>query len=315
MLINMKVNLNSGAYIEIGGELGKYNSLPVDVLVKIAKDLQNLIISIAKHTLSSDEPIDLNNFQIELTGFEKGSAVPKFSYSPRAENKVGFHWSSQRDSVNSYFNNVLLIANSGDYSKLKTIFPTSEARNPIVEDLYSFTSNFKNSPVSFVNYNKKTKKTVPIYKVNKFKEETKKELIAPIFDIEKIEDKKTQEVAGIIKLTHKGGKVGQKIIRTFKDSFYNIEYAPDIINAGEIVYHLRYPLRAAFKKEDNYYIIQSEILDIIGTGLSEPEAEKSFAEEFNFIFQRLNTLNDDQLTEHNKLIKMNIKSMVLKIES
>ena len=115
----MKVDLNSGVYIEIGGELGRYNSLPVDVLAKIAKDFQNLIISIAKHTLSSDEFIDLNNFQLELTGFEKASAVPKFSYSSRAESKSGFLWESQRNLVNDNFNNVLQIANKGDYYELK----------------------------------------------------------------------------------------------------------------------------------------------------------------------------------------------------
>ncbi len=110
--------------------MGRYNSLPVDVLAKIAKDFQNLIISIAKHTLSSDEFIDLNNFQLELTGFEKASAVPKFSYSSRAESKSGFLWESQRNLVNDNFNNVLQIANKGDYYELKKILPNPEARTP-----------------------------------------------------------------------------------------------------------------------------------------------------------------------------------------
>lgn len=310
----MKVDLNSGAYIEIGGELGRYNSLPVDVLAKIAKDLQNLIISIAKHTLSSDEFIDLNNFQLELTGFEKASAVPKFSYSPRTESKVGFLWESQRNSVNDYFNNVLQIADKGDYYELKKLLPSSKARNPIVEHLYSFTSNFKDSPVSFVDYNRKTKKIIPIYKINKFKETAKKELIVPIIDIDKKEDKTIQEVAGIIKLTQQGERTGKKIIKTFQDTNYDIEYAPNKIISNEVIYHLRYPLRSSFKEEDGYYVIQSEILDIIGTGLNEDEAEKSFAEEFDYIYQKLNTCSDDQLTEHNKLIKMNINNLVLNIE-
>jgi hypothetical protein len=36
----VKIDLNSGAFIEIGGELGKYNSLPIDTLIKIAQYLQ-----------------------------------------------------------------------------------------------------------------------------------------------------------------------------------------------------------------------------------------------------------------------------------
>lgn len=310
----MKVNLNSGAYIEIGGELGKYNSLPVDILVKIAIDLQNLVTSIAKHTLSSDEPIDLNNFQLELTGFEKGSAVPKFSFSPRSENMSSFYWASQRDSVNNCLNNVLQIANKGDYYELKKILPNPEARTSIVENLYSFTSNFKDSPVSFVDYNRKTKKITPIYKINTFKEAAKKELIAPIIDVSKKEDKTIQKVPGIIKLTQQGEKTDKRIVRTFQGTNYKIEYAPNKIIASEAIYYLRYPLRSSFTEEDGYYTIQSEMLDLIGTGLDEKEAEKSFAEEFDYMYQKLNTLSDEQLTDHNKLIKMNINNIVLNIE-
>jgi len=39
----MKIDLQNGAYLQIGGELGKYNSLPIDVLVKVAQHLQELI--------------------------------------------------------------------------------------------------------------------------------------------------------------------------------------------------------------------------------------------------------------------------------
>ncbi len=56
------------------------------------------------------------------------------------------------------------------------------------------------------------------------------------------------------------------------------------------------------------------MLDIIGTGRDENEAKASFAEEFDFIYRRLNTLNDDQLTERNKLIKININNIVLGTE-
>ncbi len=311
----MKVDLNSGVYIEIGGELGRYNSLPVDVLAKIAKDFQNLIISIAKHTLSSDEFIDLNNFQLELTGFEKASAVPKFSYSSRAESKTGFQWESQRNSVNDNFNNVLQIANKGDYYELKKILPNSEARNPIVENLYSFTSNFKDSPVSFVDYNRKTKKITPIYKINTFKEAAKKELITPIIEIDKEIDKTELEVVGFVKEFRKGEKTTQKrVIESFSDSNFTLGYAPKKITTPTCVYYLRYPLISSFQKENNYYVIKSEMLDIIGTGRDENEAKASFAEEFDFIYRRLNTLNDDQLTERNKLIKININNIVLGTE-
>jgi hypothetical protein len=81
-----------------------------------------------------------------------------------------------------------------------------------------------------------------------------------------------------------------------------------------VKYILKYPLRCLFEKENDYYVIQSEILDIIGTGLTVDEAEFSFAEEFNYIFNKLNSLNDDQLTEHNNQIKLFLNSYIKEIE-
>ena len=67
----MKLDLNSGAFIQIGGELGKYNSLPIDILIKIAQDLQELVMTIAKYDLPSSDAINLDNFKIELVDFRK----------------------------------------------------------------------------------------------------------------------------------------------------------------------------------------------------------------------------------------------------
>ncbi len=61
--------------------------------------------------------------------------------------------------------------------------------------------------------------------------------------------------------------------------------------------------KPAAKKELNYYIIQSEMFGIIGTGLTEDDAEKSFAEEFDFMYNKLNSLDVNSLTNHNNLIK------------
>ena len=69
-----------------------------------------------------------------------------------------------------------------------------------------------------------------------------------------------------------------------------------------------------FEKEDNYFVIQSEMLGIIGTGLTEDEAENSFAEEFDFVYKRFNTLDSNSLTNHNRLIKDILNQIVEKVE-
>ena len=129
----MKLDLSNGTYIQIGGELGKYNSLPIETLIKIAQDFQELVLNIAKYDLQTTDPINLDTFKIELLDFRPGSAIPCFCYSPRVENKVGHNWQINRNSVNEKLENIVEVAASGDYTKLKIIYPNPSTRNPIVE--------------------------------------------------------------------------------------------------------------------------------------------------------------------------------------
>lgn len=310
----MKIDLNNGAFIEIGGELGQYNSLPIDTLIKIAQDLQELVFTLAKYDLPTNEAVDLNNFKIELVGFMKGSAVPKFAYTQRAENKTGLFWQVHRNTVNEKFEKLVEISNNGDYGKIIELYPEPVKRNPIVENLYSFVNAFDNSPVNFVEYDEVKKTITPIFKINRFKPAAKKELLSEIIEPTETETE-SAEAVGKIKITKRDGKIYRRIMNTYSGNKFSLEYAPVVIVAGTVKYFFKYPLRCLFEKEDNYFIIQSEMLGIIGTGLTEDDAEKSFAEEFDFIYNRLNSLELNSLTNHNLLIKNIITQIVEKVET
>jgi hypothetical protein len=309
----VKIDLNNGAFIEIGGELGKYHSLPIDVLVKLAQDLQELVFTLAKYDLPAAESIDLNNFKIELVGFSKGSAVPKFAFSPRSENKSGLFWEVHRNKVNEKFDKLVEVSDTGDYGKIIELYPEPAKRNPIVENLYSFVNSFGNAPVSFVDYDEVTEKIIPIYKIQRFKPAVKKDLLTEIKEITETVGE-INEAVGKIKISTRGGKTIRRIIDTYSGKKYSLEYAPDVIVTESKNYVLKYPLRCLFEKEDNYYVIQSEMLGIIGTGLTQDDAENSFAEEFDFIYNRLTTLDDKSLTNHNLLIKNIIMQIIETIE-
>jgi hypothetical protein len=309
----MKIDLDKGAFLEIGGELGRYNSLPIDDLVKIAQDFQELIFSIAKFDLPSTEAIDLKNFQIELIGFEKASAVPQFAYTKRSENRSGHQWQIHRKIVNEKFDKLIEISNSGDYSQLAELMPEPIKRNPIVEKLYSFANDFGNAPVSFVEYDVKKKEFMPIFKIHRFKPGVKKELISEIRESEKMVTESDEAVAKV-KITNKNGKISKRIMDTYSKTKYSLEYAPDLVIAGDTKYFLKFPLRCLFEKEDNYFVLHSEMLGIIGTGLTEDEAEIAFGEEFDFIYERFNSLDNDSLTDHNRLIKSMLNQIIEKIE-
>ena len=85
----MKVNLSEGLNLRVEGEIGKYNTLPVEYLVKLAQNLQQLIQDIAQHQLEVDGSIDLSNFKVELSGFKIGSAIPEFMFTPRIKTEIG----------------------------------------------------------------------------------------------------------------------------------------------------------------------------------------------------------------------------------
>jgi len=308
----MKINLDIGTFIQIGGEMGKYNSLPIDYLIKFSSNMQELISTLAKYDLPSDESIDIENFKLELVDFKKGSAVPKFAFSERSETKTGQNWQIHRNQVSSKFEQLIEIANSGDYSKIMDLYPEPFKRNLIVNNLYDFTNSFGSAPIVFGDYDEIECKVIPIYSINKFKPGVRDYLIDKISE-SKVEESLSGEGVAKIKFYESNGKTKRKYdVYTRKN--ISLEYAPEIIIAEDRKYILKVPLRCLFEKEHNYFVIQNEVLGIIGTGMKEDEAEQAFSEEFDHIYQLLNGFNDESLTERNKQIKAFINYYVEKIE-
>lgn len=306
----MLVDLTKGFNLRVDGEIGKYNTLPIEHLVRLAENLQKLLQDIAKYQLEVDGAIDTSNFKVELAGFNIGSAIPGFVFTPRIKVVTSGDVIQQRKFVNDKFDSYLKVADRGDYSEIKKLIPQAATRNIIVEDLYNFAITFGNSPVSVVELKKG--KIIHLYKINKFKPEVKEKLITKISETELI--KEEYEAVAKIKVV----KRGTQITRTTKDMFDTKRgepgFATDTINYGETTYLLAFPLRCKLEKEDNYFVIQSEMLDIVGTGKTIDEAENNFSEEFNFVYKRYNELAENKLGDRLKRIKTILNSLVLKIE-
>ncbi len=307
----MKIDLSKGINIQIDGELGKYKTLPIDDLVKIAKNFQELIFSIAKYDLPNDQLVDLNNFKIELSGFNPGSAIPSFIFSPREENKQSFNWDQQRQKVNEKFEILMDISSKGDYNILLELYPNPIIRTNIVENIYNFANSFGTSPVHIID-NKKGKISL-IYDIKRFKPSVKNTLIAEVEEPKNVINN-TEAIASV-RLSNNKGKVRKKIMSLYSKDTFSIEYAPEFIKSSEYgTFYFKYPLRCLFEKEDDFFTIHSEMLDIIAVGESQEEAVKSFSDEFGYMHFRLNSLKNSQLTKHNILIKNIINNLILKIE-
>ncbi len=307
----MKIDLNKGISFQIEGELGKFHTLPVETLVKIAENLQDLLITIAKSDVDSKEPIHLENFKVELSGFRHGSAVPEFVFTPRIQTSIG-NIAKQRKVVNQRFEKLMGLSNKSEYLKISDMYPDAMRRNEIVDKLYDFTNSFGNAPTAIVDI-EKNKTIKPIYKIKRLKPEVKKLLITEIVELE---GPVTEEfgVAKIKLTTNKKGTTKKKIEELYRKSDTTLSYSPDVIVFNDKAYVLNFPLRSSLEKDNDYYVIHNEMLDIIGTGETEDDAEKNFAEEFDFIYKRYNELNDDQLSDKLNRIKVFLNHLVKSVE-
>jgi hypothetical protein len=188
------------------------------------------------------------------------------------------------------------------------LYPDPIKRNPIVENLYDFVNDFGNAPVYFVDYPSKGNKTIQLYKINKFRSSAKDKLISDFIEVELPSE--TNEGFAKIKITKRRGRETKHIIDYYTKRGISLDYSPEVISSEHRNYFLNFPLRCLLEKEDNYFVIQSEMLGIIGTGITEDEAEKSFSEEFDFIYQKYNSLKDSELTNHVNMIKTILNQLV-----
>ncbi len=303
--------------LQIGGEVGKYNSLPIEYLIEIAKNLQNFLQTLAKVSVADGSIIDLNNFKVELTGFNKGSAVPQFIFTPRRRLTFDTNIDNQRQLVRQKFDEIVEASGKGDFNKVRELYPDAYRRNEVVDGLYSFVNSFGNSPANVVNlHNKKGKEDIiSLYRIRPFAKEVRDRLITTVIenkDLEKIEEVSLRRVV----TTYRGGtKVKTKIVEEYSDKQAALSLAPDQIVSAINTYRLISPLRCLLEKEDDYYIITCELLDLVGTGLSVEEAQHSFAEEFEFVYKRYNELSDTELTYRIQSIKTILNALVKQVDA
>lgn len=306
----MKIDLSEGLNLRVEGEIGKYNTLPVEYLVKLAQNLQQFLQDIAEYQLEVDGAIDLSNFKVELSGFRIGSAIPEFKFTPRIKTVTSGDVLLQRKFVNNKFENYLEVANVGDYSEIKSLIPQVATRNIIVQGLYNFTTTFGNSPFSVVQL--KRNKITPVYKIHKFKTEVKDKLLTTITQSEQL--KEEFDAVAKVKIIKRGGIIKRISKEMFVGKHTDTAFSTDTIVNNNRAYILASPLLCKLEKEDGYYVIESEMLGIVGTGLTIDDAEQNFSEEFHYIYLRYNQLPEKEMSDRVKRIKNILNSMISKIE-
>lgn len=294
----MKIDLETGLSIKIEGELGKNKTLSIDKLIEIANSLQDLILTVVKYDLSVEKTIDHNNFKIELSDFRGGSAIPTFVLTQNIQTTI-HDYKVQRKQLSEKVNNIFSIMDSGNYLSFPEQYPDYLRRNEIVEKVYNFSKSFGNSPVQFGTYDINNSHFKKAYSPTKFNSTIKDKLI-----VKAEQDKnKVEEMAfAEIKIVQQGKQKRNQVQQIVNKVNHSISYSPLEIFVRNKQYIFNYPLRCLFEKDDDTYIIKNELLDIIGTGDTQKKAEENFNEEFDYLYTKLKSLEENQLSNRMKKI-------------
>ncbi|HSH65814.1 MAG TPA: hypothetical protein VLB84_08455 [Bacteroidia bacterium] len=302
------MNTDKNITIKIEGEIGKYQTIPIDYLIDLSKELQNLLKTIAHYDLPSDEPIDLNNFTIELADFKKGSSIPSFCFTHKIQNTVASNVLAQRDIVSKKFTELMAISGNSSYLDLKKIYPENDKRNKIVNSLYKFVGSFGTSPATVID-----EQTKESYKIQPFKKELLEQIVSPIID--KKEQRKIEKHIQLAKVEVIEGKTGKpKVLELYDKKYSQVGFAPEMIFVKNKTYELRYPLLCTMDTEDGRVVIENKMLGIYASGDTSDEAEEEFNEEFDYLFTRYNELNDAALTDDVIAIKTSLNHIVKNVK-
>ncbi|MCC5918146.1 MAG: hypothetical protein JJU02_12575 [Cryomorphaceae bacterium] len=307
----MSIDLKKGISLKIEGELGKHQTLSIDKLIEISKSLQELVFSVIRNELEVEKGINLDNFKLELSDFSGGSAIPTFVLPHHKQQSI-HPVETQTKDLETKLEEAFQIMHSGNYGQLKEKYPDFIRRNEMVNSIYNLSNSFNNSPVYIGEYDRETNKFKENFKAKKFRTSVKNSLIIKVDN----ENSTSEESAfAEIKLITRGNKATRKQITSIisKDN-HSLSYSPNEIQINNRHYIFNFPLRCLYKFEDNVHFIQNEMLDLIGTGDNENDAENSFKEEFDYLYNRLQDLEKNQLTKRMNKIKAAFEFIIKSVD-
>ena len=290
----MKLNIKKGFDIHIGGEVAKGNSLPLDYFAKICTTFQDFVNEVAKNSIPN-ESLDLSNFQLQITGFFKGSAVPRFSLTPKVQTVVVGSADKQKTLVSNRVDKLLSLTAKGNYAGIIDIYQAPASRNAVVNSMYSFMNAFGTAPVEFGRYNQSKRSFTTTYKAKRFSSRIKENLLIDVPKILPADKEEFHTVADITITKSANKRVTRKINQAFTTPGLIAAYKPTDIAVNGKRYMIS-GLLAEFFIEDGYYVLKCDLLDIVGTGDTEEEAKVSFADEIDYIYTTYLTLPDEKLS-------------------
>jgi len=280
----------------------------LEQLAGISKHLNALLQALIKYDLIADDL--LAHLQVALVHLDAPHAVLEFKLlpAPLPEHTV---FKAPFEQLSQQFDKLLALAHEGNYFELRALYQHPESVNAMVQAMYGFINSFGTQGALVVQQDP-AHGYQTLYALKPFSPGAKNSAMMPhhvAFDAG------NYDLAVATVAVAKFDKAQPIAIQElFQLDDQAVAYAPQTIAVNNKVYHLQFPLRCALQKHHGYYLIESELLGIVGTGTSLDEARNSFAQEFDFIYQRYNSLEANQLSARLNSIKHILNFMVNSVE-
>jgi hypothetical protein len=298
---DFEIKLEEHLLIQVDGIDQKSHTISWDILKNLCDTTQNLIEKLVRY--SEDEyPIDSKSIKIVFAGFHQGSAVPELKVEPRDSL---FPIDSAIKSLNRDFSDVLKNINSGNFESIAQKYTVPKERNEIVEAVFNFTNSSNGAPMNVVERAGGKKTFKKLAKVVSMRKEQKLALIIPINPIENTQVTKEEEVGIVIKSISKTGRKSTRIKQTYKRNEASLVYTFDSIEFDEKIYLFNYPIHFDFStiEKNKPFTIENKALDIYAYGTTDEEAHEDLFYQFASTYDRLNELDNKQLSEHLRRVK------------
>jgi len=308
------VDLSKELLLHIEGEQTLRHTIPWDVLRNIGDKLQSLILVLAKYSLEDNDITTLDNFSLEFTGFYEGSAMPAWALNTLPTLTLSNSDDKIRKNLNANFSKVMFFVDKGDFKSIVDNYNTDEVINDVISKVYDFANSAGTAPVQIVKRNSNGSGYSKVYNIRKFSKDAYDQLFITKKDstlITKTPDKTA--VGKVILKQGRGGKVSRKVSEIYTEDEAVLSLKFDRINSAERIYELNSPIYFQFYQEGKGIVIENEQFDLFAAGRSLNEAKQNLNSQFDHTFQRLNALNNEQLSERLNKIKNHFNFIVKKV--
>ncbi|WP_158825735.1 hypothetical protein [Mucilaginibacter lacusdianchii] len=291
------LDLEKELLIRIGNESDEH-SVSWDVLKNVGDKLEALILTLAKYNLDAAGNSNLDNFKLDFSGFYNGSAVPAFRLNPHPIPSL-FDNGEARKSVVADFTKVVSSIDKGNYQQIADWYNMPSAKNDVIKKLYDFTNSAGTTPVTIVK-RQDDNKFKKVYSIRRLNKEVYDQLIVKEQTLEAADVKPDEStaVARVIIKKDKSGKISRKTSELYNDKEATLSLKLDRIETDNSHYIFKTPILFQLYQEGKGIIIENEQLDLYAGGRTTTEAKESLFKQFSHSYNRLNQLQDNQLSSY-----------------